>query len=223
MTKQVELLGKPKKVEDVFDVTVAGPTDSAIKVTFEPREKLSVGDEAQLNARLSSPDGALESIFYIKIIDPQKPQNEDKKDKPTPPALPKPIRVYEKAIDGADATWDKFNWTGDDVVRVILPSNQKDFVVDAIAINMDCFVLKRYISKQRINNEQGIKYAKDKFFSSVYLHTLFLYGILDKLDKAQEEKRFDLEEVLPNLMKAYSSFLLYANTDDGILSNLRGE
>ena len=215
--------GKPKKVEDVFDVTVTGPTDNSIKITFEPKETLSVGDSVDLNARLTSPDGDLESMFYVRIVDPQRKQEDKKKDTPKPPALPKPIRVYEKQFEGSDATWEDFSWGGEDVVKVIPAPHSQELVIDAIAVNLDSFVLTRYISKQKISNEQGLKYTKDKFFASIYLHTLFLYGTLDKMNKSEEEQKFDLEELIPNLMKGYSSFLMYANTDDAILSNLKGE
>ena len=83
-------------------------------------------------------------------------------------------------------------------------------------------MVKRYLSKNRINTESGIKFIKDKFFTSVYLHSLFLYGIFDKLNKS-DETEYDLQELIPTLMKPYSSFLLYANTDETILSTLKSE
>lgn len=212
--------GKPKKVEDVFNVTVAGPTNNSIRIMFEPKDSLSVGDAVELNARLSSPTGDLESIFYVKIVDPQKQQDEPNKEKPLPPALPLPVRVYEGAEAEGDKTWEDFRWTGEDIVKVIRGDSEN--VVDAIAINMDSFVVKRYLAKNRVNSESGIKFVRDKFFASVYLHSLFLYGILDKLNKVDETK-YDIEALIPTLMKPYSSFLLYANTDETVLSTLKSD
>ena len=63
--------GKPNEVEDYFEVTQSGPKDGSIKLTLKPLEDLSVGEEIELNARLTSPDGDMESIFYVKIVDPQ--------------------------------------------------------------------------------------------------------------------------------------------------------
>jgi len=87
--------GKPNKIEDIFDVTMAGPTNNSIRVTFEPKENLSIGDEIELNARLSSPSGDLESIFYIKIVNPQKSGKTAKEDRREQPSLPRPIEVYK--------------------------------------------------------------------------------------------------------------------------------
>lgn len=57
---------------DVFEVNQSGPNDGSIKLTLKPKDNLSVGDEIKLNAKLISPDGDMESIFYVKIIDSQK-------------------------------------------------------------------------------------------------------------------------------------------------------
>jgi hypothetical protein len=56
--------------------------------------------------------GDLESIFYVKIVDPQKQQERPKEEKPAPPALPLPIRVYQYAETENDRTWKDFNWMG---------------------------------------------------------------------------------------------------------------
>ena len=212
--------GKLKKVEDVFNVTVSGPTENSIRITFEPKRILSVGDEVELNARLSSPMGDLESIFYVKIVDPQTPVIMPKEEKPAAPALPLPIRVFEKAENGADKTWADFGWTGDDVVKIIAGESEK--VVDAIAVNMDSFVVRRYVSKNRINTEKALRFTKDKFFCSVYLHSLFLYGIFDKLNRS-DGNEYDIDELVPALMKPYSSFLLYATTEESLVSVLQGD
>jgi len=214
---------RPQKVEDTFNVTVAGPTNNSIKVAFEPKDSLSVGEEIELNARLSSPSGDLESIFYIKIIDPKKQQEKSQSERPQPPALPIPIRVYAKPENEDEKAWADFtpHWTGDDIIKVVPGESEK--IVEGIAINMDSFVIKRYLSKNRINTENGIKFIKDKYFTSVYLHGLFLYGIFDKLNKLDDNPRYDIEELIPTLMKPYSSFLVYENIDETILSTLRVE
>jgi hypothetical protein len=213
--------GKPKKVEDTFNVSTAGPSNGSIKITFEPKNHLNVGDEVELNARLSSPSGDLESIFYVKIVDPQQQQEKQREEKPQPPALPLPIRVYEKAENEGDITWEQYGWTGEEIVSVIRGDSEN--VVDGIAINMDSFVVKRYLSKNKISTEKGIKFVKDKYFTSVYLHSLFLYGIFDKLNRLGTESPYDLDDLIPSVMKPYSSFLLYENTDETILSSLKGD
>ena len=215
-------LNKPIKVEDIFNVTMAGPADNSIKITLNPQDVLKVGDEVELNARLSSPDGDLNAIFHVKIVDPTKPREKTRKKQPSQPALPQPVRVYEKAEKDSDRTWGDFgNWTGEDIVKVVPGDNGN--VVEAIAINMDSYALKRYLSRRRINSPDAVSFAKDKFFTSVYLHSLFLYSIFDKLKKQEEYEAVDIEELLPMLMKPYSSFLLYANTDEAILKSLNND
>lgn len=99
---------------------------------------------------------------------------------------------------------------------------QKKLTVEAIAINMDCHVLKRYISKYKISSPEQIKLVKDKFFLSVYLHSLFLYSILNKLGNSKiGDMKFDPVDLVPSIFKPYSSFLLSANTDEAILNTLK--
>lgn len=217
---------KPKVVEDVFDVSIAGPTNNSIRLTFQPKENLAVGDEIELNARLSSPDGDLQSIFYVKIVNPQNLKEQPKQKEEAPPSLPKPIRVFEKPENADEASWEEYKFTGSDIVKIIpADTDNEEFVVEAIAINMDSFVLKKYLSKNRISSEQQIKYTQNSFFTSIYLHSLFLFGIFDKLSKNQDEDvefNFDdIEELIPSLMQSYSSFLLYMNSDAAILSSLK--
>lgn len=177
--------GKPKKVEDIFDVTVSGPTDQAIKVVFEPKRNLSVGDEIEINSRLTSPSGDLETIFYIRIVNPMKKEKVKTKEEKDRPTLPTPIRVFKERESESDRTWNDYGWDGYDILRVIPSSNQEN-IVDAVAINMDSYILKRFLSKRRIASESSIRIVKDKYFTSIYLHALFLYGILEKLNKTRE-------------------------------------
>lgn len=215
---------KPTKVEDLFNVTMTGPADNSIKITFEPKEHLSVGDSVALNARLSSPEGDLEAIFYVKIVDPKCEPLRPKEEKPNAPTLPKPIRVFQDAEDNEHPTWKDFGWTGEDIVKIIPDSDGENAktLIDSIAVNMDSHVVVKYLSKNRINTENGVRFIKDKFFTSVYLHSLFLYGILDKINSSRDEK-YDLMDLVPTLMKPYSSFLLYSSTDEAVLSTLKSE
>ena len=124
----------------------------------------------------------------------------------------------QKAEKEEDKTWgDIGNWTGDDIVKVIPGDNGN--VIEAIAINMDSYSLKRYLSRGKVNTAKAVSFARNKFFSSVYLHSLFLYSIFDKLKRQEEYEAIDIEELLPTLMKPYSSFLIHANTDEEILNS----
>lgn len=216
--------GKPNKVEDIFEVTTAGPTNNTIKVVFEPKSDVSVGDEISLCARLTAPQSDLESIFHIKIVDPVKEAEKQKEanNKTDQPSLPTPIKVYDPKKKSAEkeVDWDEFGWTGDDIVKVV-QSEKGGEIVEAIAINMDSYVVTRYISKNQINSEEQIRFIKNKFFCTVYLHSLFLYGILYKMNSARDnDQKLDIEELLPLIFKPYGQFLLYSSTDDAILSSL---
>lgn len=206
--------GRPSKIEDIFNVTKTGPTENSIKITFEPKETLNAGDEIELNARLSSPSGGLESIFWVRIIGPQiegERIKEDKKDDDIAP--PMPIRVFQRAEKEGDRTWADYGWGGDDIVRIITNQISKEqTVIEAIAVNMDCFVLKRFLSQKKVETEEDIKVAKNKFFLSVYLHSLFLYSILDRINKDENcDTEIDPEDIIPLIFKPYSSFLLSSN------------
>jgi hypothetical protein len=206
--------GRPSKIEDVFNVTKTGPTENSIKITFEPKDTLSVGDEVKLNARLSSPEGGLESIFWVRIIGPQQEGKRIKESKKNDDiAPPMPIRVFQHAEKEGDKTWTDYKWDGHDIVKIIASSISKEqTIVEAIAVNMDCFVLKRFLSQKKIDTEEEIKVAKNKFFLSVYLHSLFLYSILDRINKDENcDTKIDPEDIIPLMFKPYSSFLLSAS------------
>jgi len=206
--------GKPKKVEDIFDVTVAGPTNDSIRVTFEPKSDISVGDEIEISAKLTSPSGDLESIFYIRIVDPKKPGKTVKEKEQDKPSLPKPIQVYK-----GDVSWKHFGWTENDIVKLMTINELGNDMIEAIAVNMDSYALTRYISTKRLGTESKIKFAKQQYFTAVYLHSLFLYGIVDKYSKTEDSFDFDVDDFISKVFQYYSTFLLYANTSDILLSS----
>lgn len=77
---------------------------------------------------------------------------------------------------------------------------------------MDSFVLQRFISKNQIKTAGKIQIIKDRYFSSIYFHALFLFGIFDKLHKSEnneELKNLDIEEIIPLIFSNYAYFLLY--------------
>ena len=155
--------GLPNTVQEIFEVTKVGPTDQAIKVVFEPKKDLAVGDEVEINAKLTSPSGDLESIFWIKIVNPQVETNENKKEaKEDFPNLPLPIKVFENPPNATDKSWKDYEWTGENVVKIIKASGEvKDNIpIEAIAINMDSNALKKYFSKFKNANPEQIRVAE---------------------------------------------------------------
>ena len=150
---------------------------------------MNVGDEIEVNSRLSSPNGDLECVFWVKIIDPKKLEEKPEKPKtPDLPNLPDPIKVFEEPGPEGSKSWSNYGWGGNDIVSVIpadAPINGS-IPIEAIAVNMDSFVLKRFISKTRGATEEQIKLIKDKYFLLVYLHSLFLHSILGNLESNEE-------------------------------------
>ena len=161
----------------------------------------------------------LESIFWVRVISSQPEEEKIKEDKKEDNiAPPMPIRVFQRAEKEGDKTWADYIWSGDDIVRIVTNQISKEqTIIEAIAVNMDCFVLKRFLSQKKINTEDELKVAKNKFFLSVYLHSLFLYSILDRINKDENcDTEIDPEDSIPLIFKPYSSFLLSASMIENI-------
>lgn len=217
---------KPNKVEDFFEVSQSGPTDGAIKLTLKPRNELNVGDEIALNARLTSPDGDMESIFYVKIIDPQKQEKKPSKKEPEKPDLPKLIKIIkENGVWKQDngKQWNEEGWDEDSIIHIIPAAENERKVVSAIAINMDSYSLKKYVSKNKAKSEKEIEYLTDQYISKIYLHGLFLYSILDKLKLQQDSDAKYApdsqisEDLVAEIFKRYSDVLIHLDTNREIL------
>ena len=221
--------GKPNKVEDIFEVKKSGPSNSSIKLTLEPKSDLEVGDEIKLNARLTSPDGDMESIFYVKIIDPKKQEKKPTKKEPEKPELPKLIKITKDdnshwQQDNNEA-WAEENWDENSIIHII-PAEEEKKIVSAIAINMDSYSLKKYLSKNKPTTEEEIDYLKNQYISKIYLHGLFLYSILDKL-KSQENSHEKYtndnqssEDLLAQIFKNYGEVLIHLDTNKAILDSI---
>lgn len=218
------------KVADIFEVNQSGPNDGAIKLTLKPKDNLSVGDEIELNAKLTSPDGDIESIFYVKIIDPQKQEKNKTKKEPEKPELPQLIKISkadsgEWKQDNNGEIWSEDGWDENSIIH-ILPEEEEKKIVSAIAINMNSHSLKKYLSKNKAKTESEIDYLKNQYISKIYLHGLFLYSILDKLKSQQnnqERHKNDnqtSEDLLAQIFKKYSDVLIHLDTNKEILNSL---
>ncbi len=86
---------------------------------------------------------------------------------------------------------------------------------------MDSFALKKYLSKKRVKDEKKLAYIREKYFVNIYFHSLFLYSIFNKFDKDDERPlNDDIEELLPDIFKPFSTFLLHMDLNEKILSLL---
>ncbi|MDF0716995.1 hypothetical protein PY092_12605 [Muricauda sp. 334s03] len=206
----------PNVTSDVLTVNRVGPSDGTIKLLIKPNEKAKVGDLIEVRAKLTSPGKDFSCVFDVKVDEKiSKPKENDRKPTESFPNLPIPKKAFKEPINENDTAWDNPNlkWTGEDIVKVMPETNEDgELLVEAIIINMDSYSLLNFLSKNQIKTEKEIKYIKDKYFLSIYLHSLFLFSIMQKMRKDDEHlKPIDIEEFISKMIKPYASFLLYEN------------
>lgn len=203
-------------VTDILTINREGPTDGTIKLLIKPNEKARVGDEIEVRARLSAPGKEFKCVFNV-IVDEKidKPKTNEESPSKTFPNPPTPKKAFKDRQEDNDLTWDdpSLKWSGYDIVKVITDNDEdSDMIVAGIVVNMDSFVLLNFISKNRISTEKEINFIKDKYFLSVYLHSLFLFSIIQKMRKDDEKlKKIEVDEFISNMIKPYSIFLLHEN------------
>jgi hypothetical protein len=216
-TKGGNAPGQPRDIDEYFQVVKSSPQDGTIRVNLQPKGNLQVGDELQIRANLTSvvqPEGALESIFYVKIEDMK--EKEPKPEAPDVPqiGLPQMVLVYKDERDGV-TTWNDVEASGisfDEAEIMATDINEKD-ELEKILINMDSSLLRTY--KSKLDGDEALQIADNKYVSQVYFHTLFLYSTLKQkklrfsLDEPQGEKTMEVDDVLRDLFKSsYGEFLL---------------
>lgn len=205
------------QISDILTISREGPVDGNIKLIIKPNEHAKVGDEVEVKAILSTSDGTtMECMFDVKVDkEISKPNKTEKVKNESFPTLPTPKKAYEHATDESQLSWDspELNWTGHDIVKVITSSDVKsELMVSGIIVNMDSYVLKNFFIKNKIENEEEIKFNKDKYFLSVYLHSLFLFSIIQKMrDKDDNLKPIEVDDLVSNMIKPYANFLMYEN------------
>lgn len=205
----------PNVTTDILTINREGPIDGTIRLLIKPNDKAKVGDEVEIRATLSSPGQEFECVFQVRVDkELSEPKEKEPKQTETFPNLPTPKKAYESSTDENELVWSHplLNWTGHDIVKVIPDNAGNELTVESIIINMDSFVLKSFLSKNRIDSEKEIKFSKDKYFLSIYLHSLFLFSILQKMRKEDEKlEPIEVDEFVSNMIKPYASFLMYEN------------
>ena len=200
----------PNKVEDFFNTNITGPDDHSIKITLEPTQKLNIGDSIKVNAKLSSPEENLESIFYVKISKQGITKSQKIKDSQNfnPP---KPIKIFkqdDKWITSDDKEWNEEGWGDNSIIHILTSENK----VDAIAINMSSNILNKYISKKG-KSQKALEAMKNQYIAQIYLHGLFLFNAIEK-NKSQDK---DSAELVSSIFKTYGQALLYLNLNEDFL------
>ena len=216
-------VGEPKEVSDFFNVTKSSPNKGVIKINLNPKDEFDVGDSVQVKTTLTSPNGDLDEIYWVKIANPEKkkesvPKSEDDKE---PLGLPNLVFAYQDKEGKGENTvsWED---VGDatsltmDFQTTMIPEAEGENL-KSIFVNMDSTVLKNFKSKYKNPNEQQIEVANRKYYTSVYFHTLFLYTITKNRGYELKQKKegqesfedVDIAEYLKDLFdNYYSTFIL---------------
>jgi hypothetical protein len=209
--------------EELLDIRKTSPKDGTIRIGLGATSELKIGDELEIQATLGGPED-FECRFWVKIVEPNKEQKEVKKpdeEEEPPMGLPELQLVFKEPREDHpdDLTWDKLSEVGIEMDWGIpmYPSVGEDGNLDRVYINIDCTILRNYISKQgSIGMEQHLL-SENKFISSVYFHAIFLFSITKnkKFEMKQGEKEVDLQDYLKEVFSSYySEFLLNFGMED---------
>ena len=220
-------LGYPDRIDEVFSVVKSSPDRGTIRVRIKPKATVNVGDAIQTKVSLSAPGQTFEEIFWVKIAKPRKSNGQSKKQKNEPDlenliGLPEIVPVFQSEDDGKP-TWDDVESGGAEMgYTTVMHPQVEDDRLERILINMDSRVLLNYKSKQ--SGEEAVKITENRYLSSVYFHTLFLYTITKNRgyrvyetseDKYANPEEVDLETYLKDLFDSYySEFLLNFETSE---------
>ena len=219
--------GSIEEIEDVFNVNISSPHEGTIKMNFNPTKKVDVGDAIQIKATLNGAGGNFDQIFWVKVSDRESSQQPSKKDQLSQApdlGLPQYILAYENQQDQKNTiTWEKLE---DQSVSMehstIMHSMVGDEKLESIYINMDSTVLRNFKSKTRNPNEEQLKVADQKYITSVYLHTLFLYTVtknrkykvMKESENGDSSDDVDLNDYIKDLFEShYAEFILNFSSD----------
>ena len=202
-------------------VNRSGPSDGNIRLNINPTEDAKVGDEIEVCVSLTSPSETFTCQFHVRIdenITPPKDRLEKPSNQyPDPPAARKAYETPKN--NNNDLAWDneQLSWSGSDIVKIISGGDESKLLVEAIVVNMDSYVLKEFINKNKYTEEKDIQRISTKYFQLIYTHSLGLYSICTKMqnettDSENKNEVFDIQQVddfISRVIKSYSSFLLY--------------
>lgn len=212
------LFGEPKEISDNFNISKSSPNDGKIKISLEPSKNLDIGDSLEIKAELTSPEGNMEEIIMIEIIEPQKEKVKKEKEREDKKfGLPELILISENPQDKNVKSWSELNDVGIEMdygnILYILPDENEK--IEAIYINLDSTILKNH--KSKINSTELREKAEKEYIVKVYFHTLFLYTI-NKNNKYRinndNSEDIGISEYIQKLFESrYASFLINFKMD----------
>lgn len=211
----------PTKIEELFNINKSSPKEGKIRVSIHPKQMMNVGDDAEIKVTLTAPGGDFEELFWTKITAPQQKKEKVPKEEPEEPlGLPEFALVFKEKKEGQDhLSWEELEEQGIsmDWNTVMYPLGKGESELERIFINIDSRVFQNFLKGYRNKGEEQYKIAENKYISSVYFHTLFLYTISKnrgymiskKLEDRNEADTVDLGEYLRDIFdNYYSTFLL---------------
>ncbi|MCY3866048.1 MAG: ATP-binding protein [Chloroflexi bacterium] len=222
--------GLPNEISGVLSVNRSSSQNGQIKVVLKPTKEVYVGDELRIKVDLISPVHTAETfqeILWVKIAEAKtKPEKVSAPDQPEPSGLPECVLVYQAAKDEHESgvlTWKQFTEGTNSEMSfdtIMFPLAEGE-TLRKVFINMNSSVFMNYKSKfSNISHEQE-ENARNRYISSIFFHTIFLYTISRKRKyeiKRQTEydcQDEDLEKYLSDVFSSnYAEFLLNFGTSD---------
>ena len=217
----------PNTPKKIINVNKSSPKDGTIKINIDTTEEAKVGDMIQVSASLSAPAEDFKQLFFVKIVDPEKPKKHkvEKEKEDNLSGLPNLILAYKekKEIDGTYSWEEVENMSSEEMKyeTTMIPQVSGE-TLESIFINMDSTVLKDFKSKYKDASQSQLELADRKYFSSIYFHVLFLYTITINRkfkisiedENNQNESPVDLGDYLKDIFSNYySSFILNFNSE----------
>ncbi len=222
----------PNEVDEVFNIVTSSPKNGTIRISLTPKATVRVGANIQMKVTLTGAGKDFEELFWAKITEPDRPTKKVRKPVKDQDisGIPELITVYKEKRDG-HMSWeeagilisDDFNYD-----TVMYPVAKGESELEKVLINMESNVLKSFVSKHKNPNEEQLIVAENKYKTSVYLHTLFLYAITKKrgfeiskkVEGQQEPELIDVGEYLRDVFDHYYSSFLLNYQMDAIMTGL---
>src|SRR5690606_14154497 len=97
--------GNKVSITSLLNIDKSSPNNGTIKLTINPTNDVTVGDELQLKASLTGPGDPFEEIIWIKIKDKESPKVEVPKEEEDLDniGLPKLERVKQERWDALES------------------------------------------------------------------------------------------------------------------------
>jgi hypothetical protein len=209
LSKGGDMQGEEKDISSLLNIVKSSPHKGTIKLTLNPTNELNINDELELKVTLTSPQGDLEEILLVKVVQPEEKKESTPKEEEASEniGLPELVKVYQK--DWTTLENHSISMNHD---TVMFPLGEGD-KLERIYVNMDSRVFLNHRTK--LKGEDQILIAQKKYISSVYFHALFLYMITKRrnytitMSKDGKQNDITVDDYIRDVFDSYySDFLL---------------